>query len=128
MSYHSRSWTSTDLLTGPRDGGVDGTADPRKADLLFEVLAHEHRRVALRYLVDQDEAIPLDDLQEAVVDALDWPEEQPPDARKERIATNFHHVHLGKLRDADMIVYDPELETVRPTDTAVLAAHVLDGL
>ena len=128
MSYHSKSWTATDPPAGPRDDGVDGAHGARKTDLLFEVLAHEHRRIAIAHLVEQDGAVRLDDLVSVVADVGEWPAGMARAERESRVAAGFHHAHLGRLRDADMIVYDPELRTVRPTEDAVLAAHVLDGL
>lgn len=131
MSYRSTPWTTTDAeAAGPnsRDGGRNDTSDDRSTDLLFEALSHEYRRAAIGYLAEQDEAVPLDDLLAAVVEASAWPEDSPLPERTSRVAAGFHHAHLGKLRDAGIVVYDPGRETVRPTDRAVHAAHLLDRL
>ena len=131
MSYRSTPWTTTDAdATGPnpRDGGRNDAPDERSTDLLFEVLSHEHRRAAIEYLVEQDKAVPLDDLLSAVAEASESPGGAHVSDRTGRIAAGFHHAHLGKLRGAEMVVYDPNRETIRPTDRAVHAAHLLDHL
>lgn len=132
MSYRSKPWTTTDVdLTGPdpRDGGGNDAAERRETDVLFEVLSHEYRRAAIRYLAPQDEAVDLDDVLAAVVDECEsGDDDRRPMDREARVAAGFHHAHLGKLRDAGMVVYDPNRETIRPTERAVHAAHLLDGL
>lgn len=131
MSYRSTPRATTDAGTagqGPRDGGGNDAPDDRSTDLLFEALSHERRRAAIEYLAEQDEAVPLDDLLAAVVEAGAWPEDAPLPERTSRVAAGFHHAHLGKLREAGVVVYDPNRETVTPTDRAVHAARLLDRL
>lgn len=82
---------------------------------LFSALANEHRRAVLSSLhrVDADGmAVPelVDEVAQLIHDV-----EGPSDEHRHRTATLLHHIHLPKLEDAGLLVYDREEERVVAT-------------
>lgn len=75
---------------------------------IFSLLADDRRRNMLQYLAQRTGSVPLGELAEQV--AI-W-EDDPTYDQYERILTSFHHQHLPKLTEAEVVEYDVELETV----------------
>jgi hypothetical protein len=100
MSHDTASWPTTTEISD----------DSVPADALFDVLAHEYRRHALEYLLDHD-AAPRHELIGHVASEVDGDEAH--------IATIFHHFHLPKMKDVEVIEYDEEIIelTTRGADT-----------
>lgn len=75
---------------------------------IFPLLAHERRRRALYYLEKRVGAVAIGDVAERIALA----EGDLSRDRFERIVTGLYHTHLPKLRDAGVVVYDLERETI----------------
>ncbi len=76
------------------------TTATNPTDAAFEVLAHRHRRTVLRYLVESDGPATLDQLTEMIV------AESGARADRDAVRLQLHHVHLPKLRRAEVVAYD----------------------
>lgn len=76
------------------------TTATNPTDAAFEVLAHRQRRTILRHLVDTDGPATVDQLAETII-AEDGPRPNRGDVRLQ-----LHHVHLPKLRRAEVVAYD----------------------
>jgi len=80
----------------------DKTADP-SFDRWLELLAHRDRRLVLSTLAENgEERLPLGVLTDVIV------REREDDVNAESVLIDLHHVHLPKLRRADVVEYDPE--------------------
>ncbi|WP_337652331.1 DUF7344 domain-containing protein [Halomontanus rarus] len=75
---------------------------------LFTAFSHERRQQTLAYLAQKPAAIALGDLAEYIA----IKEEQPSYEWYERVLTDLTHSHLPHLREAGLIHYDVEEETV----------------
>ena len=97
------------------------TYNPSTVDLtagdIFPLLADDRRRNMLQYLAQRTGSVSLGELAEQV--AI-W-EDDPTYDQYERILTSFHHRHLPKLTEAEVVEYDVERETVtvQPTIDAI---------
>lgn len=85
-------------------------------DTIFDIFAHEHRRIALNHLTQTEGPVPVD----ALVDTVTNEANQLGDAEstRDRIAVLFHHSHLPKMADAGFIEYDENQKKVRLTTEA----------
>lgn len=83
------------------------------ADLLFELLADENRRTILRTLLHHEGPMEIEEL---VTESMAPVERNSfdPDAARSRLMKRFHHVHLPKLSDAEVIEYRDQRGLVRP--------------
>lgn len=122
---------------GPANGTADdagapgdgpdraGTADQDlEVDRLFDVLADEHRRVALHYLRDRGGAAPFEDVVDVVADRADSGEH--PDRRA--VQSALYHVHLPKLKDVGLLAEsDPDGEVRLSSRVAGLPWSLLDA-
>lgn len=96
--------TSDDLDSAPPD-----------PDALFEILAHERRRHALRRLRTREGAVALADLADEVA-RLERDAEsgvEVPRENVERIRADLYHRHVPKMADAGVVDYDRESDVVR---------------
>lgn len=78
------------------------------SNTIFELLLEEQRRYALYYLSEKVGAVSLEDLIDRIADR----EGQSTRERIDRITVEFHHNHLRKLIDADVLRYDADAGTV----------------
>lgn len=76
--------------------------------VVFPLLADDRRRYTMHYLASKVGTVAISDVAEQI--AL-W-EDDPSRDRFERIVTGLYHTHLPKLRDAGVIEYDLDVETV----------------
>ncbi|WP_135364552.1 DUF7344 domain-containing protein [Halosimplex halophilum] len=75
---------------------------------LLTAVADPRRRRILRYLRDTDgEAISVEELTDALADGCDTA------AERDQLRVSAQHVHLPKLADAGIVVFDPRSGTVR---------------
>lgn len=95
-------------------------------DVLFDAMAHPHRRFLLSRLHAGEGPLSV---REVAAEIAAWeggePERRPADV--EAIAANFHHVHVPKLTDADVVEYDAEAETIARGRRAAEAERYLPG-
>lgn len=74
-----------------------------KWDSIYGALADPHRRSALYLLRDERCTLSLDEVVEHVIDDDDDLSEYDDEAR---LRTKMYHVHLPKLRDANLAEWD----------------------
>ena len=87
-------------------------------DILFEALAHQRRRYALRSLDNYDAPLALADLAEEVaVQEQDVPITYIPAEDVKQIYISLYHNHLPKLEEASLVRYDQETDSVVLADT-----------
>ena len=85
-------------------------------DTVLDVCEHEHRRIVLAALADQQQSLSIDDLTNAIVKHNHHtPPTEAADETVTQIQTSLHHVHLPKLSEAGLIQYDSERQVVEPT-------------
>ncbi|ADQ68036.1 permease [Halogeometricum borinquense] len=94
----------------------------------FRLLSQRRRLVVLSVLRERDEPTTLDELATEVgVRELDVPREELTDEQRNRILFSFHHVHIPKLIDADLVEYaSSDEESVRLTDEMESVERILD--
>jgi hypothetical protein len=78
-------------------------------DRLFDVLAAERRRHALRYLTAAERTVPLSELANHVATAESSNDYQ-------QVAIDLHHRHLPKLAEEELISYDAEANLTTVTE------------
>ncbi|WP_226004186.1 DUF7344 domain-containing protein [Natrinema salinisoli] len=83
------------------------------SNTIFELLCDDHRRYALYYLSRRVGAISLEDLVDRIADREDVDRDGI-----DRIAVAFHHNHLRKLIDSEVLRYDPDAGTVERRSAA----------
>lgn len=86
---------------------------------IYDVLANDRRRAALRTLTDAaaDGSIPLSDLADAVAER-ETGESPPPTGARESVYNSLHQTHLPKLESLDVVRYDRDARTVYLRDRA----------
>lgn len=75
-------------------------------DQLFELLASQRRRFALRHLDTASSAVEFDELVDAVVERERRSMEDYGENHRERVEIELHHVHIPTLIEAGLIDYD----------------------
>lgn len=88
---------------------IDDTDDTHvpSPSKLFSLLEQQHRRLALRYLLDHNCPVSLD----AIATYLIEHEDVSADDRR-RLSVELHHNHLPRLADYGCLRYDVETNTV----------------
>ncbi|WP_415381355.1 hypothetical protein [Halosimplex sp. TS25] len=86
-------------------------------DSLLDLCQHQHRRIVLGTLAEEQRSLTLNDLTKAV---LKYNHQTPVTEASEDVLTeirlSLYHVHLPKLASRGLIDYDPERELVEPTE------------
>ncbi len=120
---------AADLVEWDRDAGVVSASDyPALAesglsrvvespgddwDAVLESLAHDRRRVVLSVLVDHGSAIGRRNLaRRTAAREQSVPADSVSPDDVDDVAASLHHVHLPKLREADLLV-DDDQDTIR---------------
>jgi len=101
-------------------------------DSVLSLCQHQHRRVVLGTLAEEQRSLTLNDLTQAV---LKYNHQTPPTEASKDVLTeirlSLYHVHIPKLASEGLINYDSDrhlvepteqLEQVRPTLSTVLDA------
>ncbi|QLG49217.1 DUF7344 domain-containing protein [Natrinema halophilum] len=96
------------MKTDITDGDATGTEATLPPDTVFELLLEEQRRYALYYLSRKVGAVSVEEL----VDRIAHREGQPTRERIDQIGVEFHHNHLRKLVDSNVLRYDTNAGTV----------------
>lgn len=91
--------------------------DDLSTDDLFAVFASEERRHALAYLARVGDPVTVDTLVAHV--ANETAAIVPGGDALDRLRLEFHHNHLPRMADADLIRYDDELVELAVTDRSV---------
>ena len=85
----------------PADVGTATRTAPEEPSLsldrTFDLLANEHRRAVVTYLLDTRHEVVVEELTDALADG---------ETDETRVATSLHHAHLPKLEAAGMIEWD----------------------
>lgn len=101
-----------------RGDGVNWTA-------VYGALAHGGRREILRKLGESASTTAFGDV---ALHLLHAEEAVPGEPRLDRIETQLRHVHLPKLADAGLVVWDDDGGTLAPTALALrLPVGVVNG-
>lgn len=100
------------------------SGDELSSSTLFGVLRAPHRRDALRYLLERDDEVTLDELASATASRTGEPSEQ----RHARVEIDLHHVHLPRLADAGFLRYDPRSRVIEPLECPAAVEAVLEDL
>jgi len=86
-------------------------------DSLLGLCQHQHRRIVLRTLAEEQRELTLTDLTKTV---LKYNHQTPITEASEDVITtirlSLHHNHLPKLASEGLIEYDPERRLVKPTE------------
>lgn len=112
----SENSTTTDELGRPE---TVGSATGDSLDDVFELLASERRRHALRCLHEFDDPLALADLaDEVAARENDAPITELSGETVKRVYTSLYHTHVPKLAAANLVRYDQELDAVALADDA----------
>ncbi|MFC7230753.1 hypothetical protein ACFQMM_03825 [Saliphagus sp. GCM10025308] len=102
-------------------------------DNVLGLLNEKRRRYALYYLNEQDGAVPVEEVVDAVADMETDEGSYPhPDEKWNNIELSLHHNHLQKADEYDFIHYDSEAGVVElvesPTELDIIltVANVLE--
>lgn len=86
-------------------------------DSVLDLCQHQHRRIVLGVLAEEQRSLTLDELTEAT---LRYNHRTPISEGSEGLSAEvrllLHHDHLPKLAAEGVITYDPERQLVEPTD------------
>ncbi|WP_247729502.1 DUF7344 domain-containing protein [Halovivax limisalsi] len=119
--------TTTDhpALSDPKFQQLLETDAPGR-EAVAATLAARRRRIILATLMDAEDALTREELARRVV-ARERDDSAPlgPDAG-DGLLVALHHVHLPKLREADLVSYDAETKTVEYTGHPALDDEWLD--
>lgn len=89
----------------------------------FALLADRHRRLAVRTLAERGGSLSPRALAERVADHVYG---NATDEHRQRIHVAFHHNHLPRLEDHDVVSYDPDDGTVTRGSNFETLAHYLE--
>jgi hypothetical protein len=86
-------------------------------DSVLDLCQHQHRRIVLAILAEEQRSLTLNDLTQAI---LKYNHQTPiteasEDVRAE-IRLSLYHVHLPKLASEGLITNDPDRQFVKPTE------------
>lgn len=91
--------------------------DSLSLDTIFTLLSHDRRRAVLDLLLTHDRALTLSDLRNEVVE---WEENaeitEIPGEKVKQVHADLHHVHIPKLVEAGVVIYDTDRNVVEPTE------------
>ena len=86
-------------------------------DAILDLCQHQHRRIVLKMLAEEQRRLPLNDLTEAI---LKYNHQTPVTEASEDVVTeiriSLYHVQLPKLASEGLIDHDPERQLVEPTE------------
>lgn len=105
-SNSSARYTETRDETGP------------SLDAVFDILAEPRRRFTLSYLHERSRPIAIADLIREISAAQhETAKNEIPERVLKQETTMFHHCHLPKLVDANLVTINADRNTVRATET-----------
>lgn len=85
-------------------------------DAVLDVCEHEHRRIVLAALADQQQSVSINDLANAILKHNHhMPLTEVDGETVTEIQTALHHVHLPKLEAVELVEYDSERQLVEST-------------
>ncbi|MUV86264.1 hypothetical protein GJ631_06675 [Natronomonas sp. CBA1123] len=97
-------------------------------DAAFDLLSNARRRLALKYLLEQDTPVGIDELAAHVAAVENDTEiEQLDEKQRKRTYVSLYQTHIPKLAKAGVVEYDPDERTVAlngklPTITSYLSS------
>lgn len=103
---------------------LEGSLEYGDRSLVYDALANERRRRAVRLLNEADRPLSLRELADGVArrelsdatgSAADAEGESVPDAAIRRVRTSLYHVHVPKLSDAGIVRYTRDEERIELT-------------
>lgn len=91
--------------------------DSTAFDSVLDLCQHQHRRIALGTLAEEQRSLTLNDLTKTV---LKYNHQTPITEVSEDVLSDvqlsLYHVHLPKLAAAGLIEFDPARQLVEPTE------------
>lgn len=102
------------MKTDTTDANVQSHGSDLPPPTIFSLLADDRRRFTMEHLAQRVGAVPLGEVAERIAVLEGCPSRD----RYERVITGLHHVHVPVLREAGVIRYDEERETVERLPTA----------
>lgn len=91
----------------------------------FDLLTHPHRRYVLYYLTREFEAVAIDTLAAAIAG---WDADHTgPIHDSTAVEAALHHTHLPKLREAGIITFGPDGETIELDETGELEQFLAEA-
>ncbi len=102
------------MKTDTSNANYTDADDSLPSSVIFELLCEDHRRYVLSTLSRKVGAVRLEEL----IDRLAHRDGEPTPERIEQLTVEFHHNHLQKLLDAEVLRYDAEAGTVERRATA----------
>ncbi|WP_336000157.1 DUF7344 domain-containing protein [Halorientalis halophila] len=93
--------------------------------LSLEILKNESRCIAVEYLATAEDTVSMSELVDHVVEKKDEQSESEDTHRRAKV--RFHHVHLPKMEDADLLHFDTDHHTITPMERIQQAALSLKG-
>lgn len=89
------------------------TPDALSLDILFDALANQRRRIALRCLGEFRTPMALADLADEIVTReRDSPLSDIPAEEVKQVYMSLYHTHIPKLTDANIVEYSQEQDSV----------------
>ncbi|MFW5964764.1 MAG: DUF7344 domain-containing protein [Natronomonas sp.] len=83
-------------------------------DAAFDLLSNARRRLALKYLLEQDTPVGIDELAAHVAAVEnDTEAEQLDEKQRKRTYVSLYQTHIPKLAKAGVVEYDPDERTVK---------------
>lgn len=82
---------------------------------IFDLLAHRHRRIALKRLLHADQALPIEGLATKIAEIEAESAEEPEETVQE-IKIMLSHIHIPKLAANDMVAYDDDQTLIDSTE------------
>lgn len=91
--------------------------DSPSFDSVLALCQHQHRRIVLGTLAEEQRLLTLNDLSKAVLKHNhQMPITEASEEVLNEIRVSLHHAHLPKLAAEGLIHYDSERQCVEPTD------------
>lgn len=93
------------------------SGDSISFDSVLDLCRHQHRRIVLGTLAEEQRSLTVDDLTKAI---LEYNHQTPLTEASEDVLTEIRlsltHVHLPKLASEGLITYTRERQLVEPTE------------
>lgn len=103
--------------------------DVDRLESALDALASQRRLCALAVLRRREAPLSVSDLaDEVAVCESDASYDRISETTFAQVYTSLYHVHLPKLRDADVVDYDSEAETVSLSEDAVHVERIIDAV
>jgi len=94
-------------------------------DTVCDLLADEQRRLLLQYLHQQTQLCQVEELEDHLMTKCTEEDGSQSNSEHQRITISLHHVHLPKLADASLVMWDSNDGTASLTERGELVVSEL---